>query len=242
MSTLFIILVLVLSIWYVGFRIKYSKPLTEREVLELAKLRRNKEIYNYYNYSQIESSVNSEFKRKMKPTGKFYEVDESLFSFPSIAAALLKYKKHEWIMIGFEKNKQVDLMWVNKGFDKESVSLMIDFNEIIQYALKGKFSTLMIFHNHPNRNPNIYDCTKPSEMDIYSATEWWNKCKDKGINFIEYICERGLPYRYYLKTIDSFIPIDNVKSEIIATNDISKSQNYKLHLERMRFAKTYTHI
>ena len=94
-------------------------PLTFEEVRKLGTKRRDREIGIYFSFNKRERSVDTDFKKRMKPTGKFYKINDALTQFPSIAAALLKYKKHEWCITAFEKDKNVFLMWVNKGLDKK---------------------------------------------------------------------------------------------------------------------------
>lgn len=42
----------------------------------------------------------------MNPNGEIYLLDEKLEEFPSIAAGLLKYKKHEWRLTALEKDRK----------------------------------------------------------------------------------------------------------------------------------------
>ena len=72
----------------------------------------------------------------MNPNGKLYRINEPLFVFPSIAAALLKYKKHEWIVIAFEKEKKISSAWLNKGFDRSGVSPYLSVQDIADAEIK----------------------------------------------------------------------------------------------------------
>ena len=90
------------------FIIFHLRKLTENEVMQLSKKRRDKKLSEYFLFDNREYSANKNFKKIMNPNGKIYQINESLFEFPSIAAALLKYKKHEWIIIAFEKNKNIN--------------------------------------------------------------------------------------------------------------------------------------
>jgi hypothetical protein len=96
-------LLIVIAVLLLLFIITHLRPLNAREVKIFANKRRDKMIYQYFNFNQHEYSVDKTFKKNMNPNGMFYEIDENLYSFPSIAAGLLKYKKHEWIIIAFEK-------------------------------------------------------------------------------------------------------------------------------------------
>ena len=97
----------------------HLRPLTRDEVVVLSTKRRQKRIREYFSFSRAEWRVDTEFKRRMKPDGRFYPANESLRDSPNVLAALLKYKKHEWIIAAFERNQRVILLWANKGFDRE---------------------------------------------------------------------------------------------------------------------------
>lgn len=112
------------------FILTHLRPLTHEEIKSLASKRRSNQVRAYYSFDNRELSVDKEFKKQMNSSGTYYDVNETLFSFPSTAAALLKYKKNEWIIIGFERNKSIDLIWLNKGFDRASASLHLSYAEI----------------------------------------------------------------------------------------------------------------
>ncbi len=89
------------------------------------KVRAVLQVRQYFTFNPVESIVSAEFKARMAPAGTFYPISCSLYKFPSVAAALLKYKKHEWIIIAFERAKQVERVWVNKGVDRTRVVLAL---------------------------------------------------------------------------------------------------------------------
>lgn len=215
------------------FIITHIRPLSQDEIKSLANNRRQKNINHYFIFKSGEYSVNKEFKSRMKPNGKFYSITEDLYDFPPIAAALLKYKKHEWILIAFEKMRKIDLIWINKGMNRESVASHLPTEEIINIGKEHDFSSVLIFHNHPNRNPNMYDCSKPSEQDLISARGYSEKLDRNGINLIEFICERGRHYRYFFSISDFFMPIKQFITDVNRVNGYSKIQNLKLHVERL---------
>lgn len=178
MDFLFIaVIILVFLVPPLVFIITHLDPLIEVEVKSLGNKRRNRQIRIYFSFDNRQVRANSEFKKNMQVDGSFYQIQESLFEFPSLAAALLKYKKHEWIIVAFEKDKKVDLIWTNKGFDRTSVSLHLPIEQMAEIATKRMQNSVFIFHNHPNVNPNYYDCRKPSEKDIISAKEFFKKIR-----------------------------------------------------------------
>ncbi|MBU1627283.1 hypothetical protein KKB18_07940, partial [bacterium] len=184
-------------------------------------------------FNKFEFNVNQEFKKKMNPNGKLYSINQSLYEFPSIAAALLKYKKHEWIVVAFEKEKKVELIWLNKGFDRERVSSYLSINEISKIALSNNLSSVLMFHNHPNSNPNFYDCRKPSKLDLKSAHEFASVLNENGFNLIEFVCERGRHYQFFSAFSNSFLPLSGFVTVINESNGLSRLKNISLHIERI---------
>jgi hypothetical protein len=195
--------------------------------------RRDKQIRLYFSFNTSEFNVDKEFKKRMNPNGKLYGINESLLVFPSIAAALLKYKKHEWIIIAFEKEKKVDSIWLNKGFDRSGVSPYISVQDIGNIANSNNHASILIFHNHPNTNPNYYDCRRPSGKDIESANEFAHVLNRAGINLVEFVCERGKHYKYFASCADIFLPLSEFVTAVNGINGLSKLRNLSLHIERI---------
>lgn len=170
----------------------------------------------------------------MNPNGALYHSEDiSLFEFPSHASALLKYKKHEWIILAFEKNEIVDLIWLNKGSDRSGVSAYLSKEMIVDIANKDNYLSVLIFHNHPNSNPQYYDCSNPSNQDLESADEYGQTFNEQGINLIEFICERGHHYEYYISPSSKFIPLVGFVTDIEKSNGVSKLKNLGLHVDRV---------
>lgn len=215
------------------FILTHLRPLTQEEIKSLAGKRRNNQVRFYYSFDNRELSVDREFKKRMNSSGKFYNINKTLFSFPSTVAALLKYKKHEWFIIGFERNKLIDLIWLNKGFDNASASLHISLTEIARTAKQKNHTSVLIFHNHPNSNPNYYSCTKPSDVDLISAKKTMQVLNSSDINLLEFVCERGKHYEFFLSVTDTFFPLLDYINSIFKENDQSKFGNLSLHFERL---------
>jgi len=215
------------------FVVTHLRPLTKNEVKSLSDKKRNRQIRLYFSFHIQEFTVNKEFKKQMNPNGTFYRIDENLFGFPAIAAALLKYKKHEWIIIAFEKDKKVDLVWLNKGFDRSGVSSYLSAQDMTETAKRENQTSVLIFHNHPNINPNYYDCRNPSDQDIKSANEFVQVLNQNGINLLEFVCERGKHYEYFFSPADVFLPLTEFVETIDKVNGQSKFKNLSLHFERI---------
>lgn len=215
------------------FIVTHLHALNEKEVRTLADKRRNKAIKKYYTFHEGETTVNMEFKKKMNPRGAFYCVNENLSSFPSVAAGLLKYKKHEWVILGFEKNKTIELMWTNKGINKEAVTIHLATEQILTKCKDCDYSSVLIFHNHPNSDPHYQDCSSPSEQDIISAQTYSDILNNCGINLVEFVCERGAHYKYHFSESDIFLPAAEFAKKIHEINGTSKIHNLSLHTERV---------
>lgn len=232
METLWIIVGFA-SFLFIIFVVTHLRPLNEQEVHQLGVKRRREEIRTYFSFNTSEFSVNKEIKSRLNPDGKFYQIEESLSNFPSIAAALLKYKKHEWIIVAFEKYKKVCLAWLNKGFDRSSVSLHLSAEHISEIANNNNTTSVLIFHNHPNPDPNFLDCRRPSNQDIQSANAFSSVFNKNNMTLLEFICERGKYYEYYLAPADSFSPLKEIIAKIQEVNGSTKIRNLFLHIERL---------
>jgi hypothetical protein len=221
-----------LLLWLV-FVVTHVRPLAEHEVERLAAKRRDQQVAKYFSFHTGERTVDKQFKKRMKPTGQFYQVDNDLRGFPSTAAALLKYKKHEWILIGFERDRRVTLIWVNKGPSASTVSSWLSVPHTAEVARQGGYSSVLFFHNHPNPNPSHYDCTSPSQRDLHSASLRAEVLTSHGVSMLAFVCERGRHYRYFSSVAHRFLPLSDFVSHIHRVNGSSRLWNLSLHLERL---------
>lgn len=226
-------LVSILCIITIIFVVTHLRPLTEKEVAQLATKRRSKEIRMYFSFDREEIEVDKQFKKRMNPNGRFYQISEGLFRFPSVAAALMKYKKHEWIIVAFEKNKEVNRIWLNKGVSCSSASLKLPSKRIAEIAKQEKFSTILILHNHPNKNPKYYDCSRPSETDVKFAKDVAQELNRNDINLLTFVCERGRHYEHSLSPTANFLPLMEFIVMINKVNGRSKLKNVSLHFQRV---------
>jgi len=215
------------------FIILHLKPLTFEQIEQLSTKVRKLEIVKYFRFEKREYLPNKEFKKNMNPIGSFYQIEESLFDIPAVVSSLLKYKKHEWIIIAFEKNKKVSMIWVNKGNDNSSVSLKYEIRYFVDIAIENNYTSILIFHNHPNSKPNEYSKISPSESDIVSAKSFSNTLFGNNINLMEFVCERGNHYIYYRSICDSFCSVDEIREKICNKNNKSRMNNLSLHFKRI---------
>jgi len=211
--------------------LRFAQPLVEEEISKLANKRRQRKIAERFVFARGGYTANKEFKRRMNPDGSFYEIEQNLLSFPAVAAALLKYKKHEWIIVAFEKDEVVIKLWVNKGFNRSAVSLYLPIEQVVGIAQEVECRTVLVSHNHPNPYSRYVHCNAPSARDLDTAKEWASILNRNGINLVEFICERGISYEYYRSIADAFLPMRSFVSEIQKVNATSKWTNISLHFE-----------
>ena len=231
---LFIVCFLAITLLFAGvFILTHLRPLCVGEIERLATKRRLRQAAAYFHFSLAQRTVNPQFKSRMKPTGRFYTVAEPLCDWPSLAAALTKYKKHEWILIAFERDREVHQLWLNKGPNNTTVSSLAPIAAIIVQAKELQCISVLISHHHPNSNPACYDCTRPSDTDRQTSALWGPQFASAGLNLIEFVCERGRHYEYHRTYAESFMPRSVFVKGIEDANGQSRLRNLALHWERI---------
>lgn len=205
-----------------------SVPLTESEVIELAKHRRFYNIVEHFAFRPIIIEIDKENKKKIKPAGDFYTIMSTIENFPSFVSALLKGKKHEWLIVGLAKNKQVIGFWANKGDDNTKVSPSVGYLGLLLLIKQHEADTILLFHNHTN---GILDA---SSVDLQSAIIDGKKYNEDGLNFLAFVVGRGNFKQYAWWVVDSLYPIVNYFNEINVLNNTHKSVNYNLNMELRR--------
>ena len=162
-------------------------------------------LERYFSFDEREFNVNSFLKSTMNAEGEFHNWDESLSEFPALAAGLLKYKKHEWVIVGFEKNKRVTKAWLNKGPDGTQVSTYLSNEAIVRIAKQGGYSTILTFHNHPASDPANFSYHEPSSTDLETAKYRASIFSAKGLNLLSFVCVAGRHYQYFTTYADKFV-------------------------------------
>jgi len=215
------------------FILLHLRPLNPKEVLTLAEKRRKGLIRSYFSFAYYPVNVDVKFKKAMESAGRFYLITENVSTFPSVGAGLLKYKKHEWIILGFEKNKEVVLIWTNKGPNNTQVFQFLDLYSTIQTINEIGATSVLALHNHPNPNPSRYSIHYPSDNDMEYASWLAQVLNANGVNLIAFVCERGRPYEFFSAHADNFYPLHNLKMKVETQNGKRWLMNLKLHWERI---------
>jgi hypothetical protein len=228
-----VVLLVIPVVGFVLFVLLHLRPLKETELESLAAKRRTRKIAAYFAFSNSQFSPNLNFKRRMASGGQFYNIREDLSNFPALAASLLKYKKHEWMIVGMERNREITLVWLNKGVDGTRVCLRLPFEQVAGIAQANGYTSVLVFHNHPNSDPSIYSCSQPSQTDLDASALRAKILNHGGINLLEFVCERGAPFRYRFSVADKFFPLSGFIEALRSENGISKNRNLSLHMERI---------
>jgi hypothetical protein len=215
-----------------AFILTHLRPLAENEVSKLATKRRARQIGAHFTFRHSQVGVDPDLKKRMAPNGTSYHLNYPLEAFPSLAASLLKYKKHEWMILAFEKNKQIELVWENKGPDSTQVSLLTD-SEFLFSALQRGFDSALIFHNHPSPDPRHFDSLVASEADKRFAAQYAELFNGAGLNFVMFVCERGRFLEFFRSCADEFLPLSDFMAAIDGENGLGELKNLRLHLERV---------
>jgi hypothetical protein len=230
------VLVILLGVVLAGgliFVLSHLRPLTEAESEALSHSRRRKAIQAYYSFDRYERSVDYHFKKNMAANGSIYNISQTLFEFPALAAGLLKYKKHEWIIVAFERNQRIDKLWLNKGLDRSQVHFGLSLSRVRELAVVGEYSSVLIFHNHPNPDPSFYSTAGASGKDKETAGQLAGQLVSAGVNLLEFVCERGRHHEYWRSVSDTFMPLTAFLADVQHSNGISGAHNLGLHWERL---------
>jgi hypothetical protein len=201
----------------------------------LARKRQRNAALDAYRFCPRQRPADPAEKKAMKGQGQFQACDLDYFDAPARIAGLLKYKKHEWIVIAFVGSKRVYRLWWNKGADGTWVHSFLDIDSLESEIRSSKPDVIAILHNHPNSDPNRYCANLPIDADLQSARYYDNEIRRRlGVSFLEFICERGTPHLYYASFADNIVSLGPIVNEISKTNGTGLLQNYFLHKELNR--------
>ena len=147
----------------------YSRPLNVHQVANLADHRRSVNVRTYFRFHGAPVMADTAFKQKMPARGGWFNYNCPMEIWPAMAAALFKYKKHEWIIVAFLHGRQVSRLWVNKGADNISVALPLNPKLLLEECRRGGYSSVFFHHNHPNPAPRELYMLLPSGQDVVFA-------------------------------------------------------------------------
>lgn len=174
----------------------------------IAELQRERAIQEHYSFSPETLSVDPAIKRALPATGGFVRFTPPipLRLFPSFVAGALKYKKHEWRVIGFEVGGEIVEAWVNKGENATKATLLISLDELADRASNLGSTCVLDLHNHPNPDPTHLTTLVASDADYFSAEELYARLEKRGIGLISFVCERGMWLEFFRKIPSTYLP------------------------------------
>lgn len=177
---------------YVGLVATFTDDGLRKVVHKKLQKRFNERIC-FGGYAHWEPPVTKEGLR----TSRLTEWNGPVTKFPGAAASLLKFKRHEWLMVGLVKGTTVESVWIDKGADKHGVGCSIGIAGLAKKAAELGCDTLISIHNHPNPNSRKYTTLTPSKQDYVCAQEWIGVLKAYDIGLVELICDSGVVREYF---------------------------------------------
>jgi hypothetical protein len=118
----------------------------------------------------------------------------------------LKYKKHQWSIIGFERNKRVRIFWENKGSSRDETHSKLSLIGIVEQIKDTQAQTVFFFRNYPNPDFYCYD-TAPFFSEVQGCI---SALGEPTINFVAIECIKGhVGNILYEKYSDLFYPLVN---------------------------------
>jgi len=238
---LLVILLVLIALLFLEWALDVFKnrhPLNPEEVLELARIKQWRHLLAVHAFSSIPVAADPSKKKAMKASGQFVRCDLGFSQLPSSIAGLLKYKKHEWVVLVFVKDLHAQYLWWNKGQDGKSVSPHLRGGYLDNALRFHKPDMVVRLHNHPNPDPSKYRVNQPSSQDLKSAEYFSRLLSQQGIAFMDFVCERGVPYLYYAFLSTRSAPIDGFIKDISKINDSGIFANAGLRRElSMRMAQ-----
>lgn len=231
---------IVFCIKKIVFYVKYSKPLTENEILQLAQKRFENSVISNFKFSHVEGVYPEPwFKSHMNPDGDFYDCQIYLGDFPTYVSNLLKGKKHEWVVLAVSDGSFVKGFWANKGISSEEVCFFCSLEKLAQKADELNCNTIMRFHNHPNGDPYYTNCLLASDQDYNSACYCASRSEERGKSWVDFVCERGRFLKFYQNIVWENYDVDPYIKDAKKSNGVCEANNLELHKEFQSYGFQY---
>jgi hypothetical protein len=203
-------------------------PINDNQILSLILKIRKKRINYYFPTQPIVNHSQHRFKYLkdfMEVDGGFIKVDIDRANITTAASYMLKYKRHEWLIIAFEKNNKIDLIWANKG-ESHFVPILLNVLDQIDISNRYKYQSVYLFHNHPrfklfnekrlNSLKKVFDLFRvhPSQRDIDTMQTFSEIYKRYDINMISYICGNTQVNPLFFSISKKLLPFEIIEKEV----------------------------
>lgn len=208
--------------------VRNRHPLDAEEIEALARKRQRKAGVRLFAFSTAPLPADPADKRAMRGAGEFVWCDAPFWQTPAWIAGLLKYKKHEWVVIAFVSACRVRLLWWNKGPDGTRVWSLLDDHTLVRLVRQLDADAVAWFHNHPNPDPRLYWMLAPSDADLESAASRAAMLDELGVSLLDFVCERGVPHLYFARVGELTVPTRPIVREIERANGRSVFRNWLL--------------
>lgn len=212
-----------IALWMIYEEI--SSPLSDDQIEAVAKTRRNKKLCEVFTWDSVETAVDPSFKAEMDPEGAIHQFLCPMRLAPANVAALLKWKKHEWIVFVFCKEQEAKAVYFNKGPNNSVVWPHISTQQIMQLAKSVGADILLCLHNHPN------GVLWPSEADLTSATSLGEICCRNRIAFFDFVCAAGRFREYFAAVPATLMPLQDFVNSVLEMNQGGSLPRLKLRWE-----------
>jgi len=206
------------------------KPLNKEEIALLSKARKKQAEKSRLNFSTEHFEINPDYRQFLSSGGRWDEISVPYNKALAMAAELIRYKRHEWLILILASNTKCRFIWANKGNNNMSCYLSGTFDDIIEKAIQNGCGTIIDFHNHPC-TVDFQGALSPSDTDMNTAAKWAEKARAAGLNYICAVGVRGQFSVYYSSFDESIYPKSCTVEYIESQNGLSKSGNRALRRE-----------
>ncbi len=222
------ICILLYSVYRLILYYRLRQPLSYEQVKRLAQKYAEEYINQRYVFEKEKQSIETDFRANLDPDGQWYKVHISMREFPAYVSALLKDKRHEWVVLGLERNGTIYEIWVNKGENNKSVSFKCEIDGAIWKCKAMKGTSIFRLHNHPNADPKHFTTLVASDQDLISAKSCSEIVCKEGLHWFDFVCAQGDFLEFYRAMAIGFEVPGKRTSDIIDKIGISRNMDYKM--------------
>ena len=220
-----LIIWLVIVFVYMLFIIKLSSKLDIEEKLQLFHTKSFFEKYRNFRFNNYIAKVDYYFKKELDPKGAFYKYGTKIVDFPAISAALLKGKKHEWIIFAISSYTEIIGFFINKGHNAHYVESIYSHYEILKKAKELGAKIIIEIHNHPN------GVLMHSNQDLTSSIGHGRFFNNNKLHYFAFVCSRGRFLQYAWWFYNDEVEKEKLLIEIENKSSKSRFNNLLLRLE-----------
>ena len=206
------------------------RPLTYEQAQKLARATGYRYAKTNFVFSKDRVTADPQFKAEFNAFGHWTDIEMPSKSFPSYVASLLGGRRNEYSVVALQKDTVVRRMWVHTANDPDHVSVDCSISEILEECRKLGAKTVLLLHNHPNRDPEHYTTLCASDADMQLSKEYGSLLAPEGINFYSFVCAGYDFIQIYENISTQFEAPGYTVSDYVDRCGISRQMDY--HLQR----------